>query len=58
MEIVEVGTCIKRSIVIAKAENEDFKLLTKNRFSFSWRTFRNLAAIYKLQSKAKMRSLV
>ena len=53
MEIVEVDTGIKRSIVISRAENEDFKVLTKKRFSFSWRAFQNLATVYKLQVKGE-----
>lgn len=53
MEIEEVGTGIGRSILIGKAENGDFKLLTKKRFSFSWNAFRNLATVYKLQIKGE-----
>jgi hypothetical protein len=53
MEIAEVETGKRISIVISKAENEDFKLLTKKRFSFSWKAFRNLATIYKLQIKGE-----
>lgn len=53
MEIEEVGTGIRRSILIGKAENGDFKLLTKKRFSFSWNAFRNLATVYKLQIKGE-----
>ena len=53
MEIADVETGIRRSIVISKAENEDFKLLTKKRFSFSWRAIRTLATIYKLQIKGE-----
>lgn len=53
MEIAEVATGKGISIVISKAENEDFKLLTKKRFSFSWKAFRNLATVYKLQIKGE-----
>lgn len=53
MEIEEVETGKRISIVISKAENEDFKLLTKKRFSFSWKAFRNLATVYKLQIKGE-----
>ncbi len=53
MEIVEVETGNRRSIVISKAENEDFKLLTKKRFSFSWKAFKNLATVFKLQIKGE-----
>jgi hypothetical protein len=53
MEIAEVETGKRISIVISKAENEDFKLLTKKRFSFSWKAFRNLATVYKLQIKSE-----
>ena len=53
MEIAEVETGKRRSIVISKAENKYFKLLTKKRFSFSWKTFCNLATVYKLQIKGE-----
>jgi hypothetical protein len=53
MEIADVETGRRISIVISKAENEDFKLLTKKRFSFSWKAIRNLANVYKLQIKGE-----
>ena len=48
MEIVEVGTGRRVSIAISKAANDDFKLLTKTRFSFSWKAFRGIVTVYKL----------
>lgn len=47
IEVIESG--VRRSVVISKAEVEDFKLLTKKRFSFSWKAVRNIAIVYKLQ---------
>jgi len=49
MEIIEIATGKRKAIIIREAETEDFKLLTKKRFSFVWKTFRNSTSVYKLQ---------
>ena len=49
MEIIEIATGIKKMVIIRKAEPEDFRLLTKKRFSFTWKTFKNTTTVYKLQ---------
>ena len=49
MVIVEVENGKKKAIIIREAETEDFKLLTKKRFSFVWKSFRASTTIYKLQ---------
>lgn len=49
MEIIEAATGIKRPVVIREAEAEDFRLLVKKRFSFTWKTFKNTTTVYKLQ---------
>jgi len=51
MEIIEVATGSKKAIIVRTAETKDFKLLTKKRFSFAWKTFRNSTTIYKLEIK-------
>jgi hypothetical protein len=53
MEIEEIESGLRRTIVISKAGDEDFRLLTKKRFSFSRKAVRNLATVYKLQIKAE-----
>jgi hypothetical protein len=49
MKVVELSTGIKKAVVVRKAEDDDFKLLVKKRFSFAWKQFKHSAAIYKLQ---------
>jgi hypothetical protein len=48
MEIVDVRTGIRKKVIITRAEIGDFKTLTKKRYSFSWKTIRELTAVYKL----------
>jgi hypothetical protein len=49
MEIIEVVTGIKNTVIIREAESEDFRLLTQKLFSFNWKTFKNTTTVYKLQ---------
>ena len=48
MEIIEIATGTKKTVIIREAEPEDFKLFTKKRFSFTWKTFKNTTTVYKL----------
>jgi hypothetical protein len=49
MEIIEIATGIKKTVVIKEAEVKDFRVLIKKRFSFTWKTFQNTTTVYKLQ---------
>lgn len=49
MEILEIATGIKNTVIIREAESDDIRLLTKKRFSFTWKTFKNTTTVYKLQ---------
>jgi hypothetical protein len=49
MEIRKIATGVKIVVIISEAEEKDFKLLVKKRFSFSWKLFKNSSAIYKLE---------
>ena len=49
MEIIEIATGIKKTVIIREAESDDFRLLTKKQFSFTWKTFKNRTNVYKLQ---------
>ena len=49
MEIIEIATGIKNTVIIREAESEDFRLLTQKRFSFTWKTFKNTTTVYKIQ---------
>jgi len=53
MEIIEVATGLRKTVIISKAEDEDFKVLTKSRYSFAWRSFKTQTKVYKLQIKGK-----
>ena len=49
MKIIELASGAKQSIVISKVEDDEFKILTKKRYSFIWKIEKNQASIYKLQ---------
>lgn len=49
MEITLVAIGEKKKITIRLVEGEDFKKLTKKRFSFSWKSLKSKAELYKLQ---------
>jgi hypothetical protein len=51
MNIVEVGTGAKKLVIIREAADEDFKVLTKRRFSFVWKTIKSSTTVYKLHLK-------
>jgi len=48
MEITVVATGEKKSVTIRPLEDEDFKLLLRKRYFFSWRTLKGKADLYKL----------
>lgn len=48
MKIIEVASGRRRTVIIRVAEDEDFKVLTKKRYSFAWKSFKNNTAVYKL----------
>jgi hypothetical protein len=48
MKIVEVSTGISRTVVVRIADDDDFKILSKKRYSFSWKSFRTDTIVYKL----------
>ena len=49
MEIMEVASGLKKPVVISLAEKRDFKLLTKKRYFFDWKSIQDSAVVYKLQ---------
>ncbi len=49
MEIIEVTTSLRKTVIINVAEDEDFKVLTKKRYSFDWKSFKSETTVYKLQ---------
>jgi hypothetical protein len=49
MKLLRVGSKIEKRVVIGLAEPDDFKMLTKKRFSFVWKTVKKVATVYKLQ---------
>ena len=49
MEILEVKSGLRRPVVARAVEEEDFKKLTKRRYSFRWKALQGMAEIYKLQ---------
>lgn len=49
MKLLKVGSKIEKRVVIGLAEPDDFKMLTKKRFSFVWKTVKKVATVYKLQ---------
>lgn len=51
MVLTEVKTRKKKKVKIAPVEDEDYKLLTKKRYHFSWKPFRSRTdtTVYKLQ---------
>jgi hypothetical protein len=48
MEIYEIKSGLRKPVVIEKIEEKDFKVLTKRRFSFRWKSLKGEAEIYKL----------
>jgi len=55
MEIIEVASGQKKQIMIRPVEDEDFKILTKKRYSFAWKSVKGSAIIYKLQIGGTMK---
>jgi hypothetical protein len=49
MEIIERASGHTKPVTINIVEEKDFKLLTKNRYSFTWKSIKDIATIYKLQ---------
>lgn len=48
MQIIEVVSGQRKAVIISVVNEEDFKTLTKKRYSFSWKSFKGKATIYKL----------
>jgi hypothetical protein len=46
---IEVCSGLCKKVVISQVNAEDFKLLTKKRFFFTWKSLNKTAVIYKLQ---------
>lgn len=51
MHIIEVATGEKFDVVMGEAAPDDFRQLTKKRFSFNWKKYRGVLAVYKLSMK-------
>jgi hypothetical protein len=49
MYIIEVCSGLCKKAIISQVNSEDFKTLTKNRYSFTWKSLKQTATIYKLQ---------
>lgn len=51
MALVEIKTRARREVKITILEDDDYKMLTKKRYHFLWKSFRNRmdVAVYKLQ---------
>lgn len=49
MRIIEVATGLRRAVIISRVEDDEYKVLTKSRYSFAWKTVRKEAVVYKLQ---------
>lgn len=49
MGILEVATKKKKLVTIKLAGDEDFRVLTKKRYSFIWKSFKSSTTVYKLQ---------
>jgi len=48
MEIIEVATGLRKGVVISEVETQDWKMLTKKRYSFAWQVTKETAVVYKL----------
>jgi len=48
MEILEVRSGLRKPVVVEVVEEKDFKILTKRRYSFRWKSLKGQADIYKL----------
>ncbi|KIC92293.1 hypothetical protein [Flavihumibacter sp. ZG627] len=49
MEITDVRSGMQKAIIIKEVTEDDFKIITKKRFSFTWKTFKKTTIIYTLQ---------
>lgn len=49
MQIIEVASGLRRAVIIGRVDDADYKVLTKSRYSFSWKAFRKEAVVYKLR---------
>jgi len=49
MKILETGSETEKKVIIGLAGPDDFKILTKKRFSFVWKTVKKTTTVYKLQ---------
>lgn len=54
MEIIEVATRLRKTIIIDIVENKDYEALTKRRYSFNWKSLKNSATVYKLQIEGNL----
>ena len=48
MEILEVASGLRKPVVVEVVKEEDFKTLTKRRYSFRWKNLKGEAEVYKL----------
>lgn len=44
-----MATGLKKTVIVNVAEDEDFRVLTKKRYSFNWKTFKDSTKVYKLK---------
>lgn len=51
MYIIEVCSGLHKKIIISEVTKPDFKRLTSKRYSFSWKSLKEMPLIYKLQIK-------
>ncbi len=48
MKIIEVASGLRKPVIIRLADNEDFKVSTKKKYFFTWKSFKGKTTIYKL----------
>lgn len=53
MQIIEVASGLKKTVIVKEAETEDFKSLIKKRYAFVWKSFKSTTHVYKLQIKGE-----
>ncbi|MBC9912608.1 N-acetyltransferase [Chitinophaga varians] len=53
MEIIELASGERKSVIITETLKSDLKNLTEERFFFNWRTLEDSPIVYKLQLKEK-----
>lgn len=53
MQVIEVATGNKKPVIIREIADEDFKFLTRKRFSFGWKSFKNSMSIYTLRIESE-----